>query len=94
MVTLFAAYGMLGFELCQALHKPNDSAVFLCSRSVQRRQVVEYSRIELIRVVPRAGQAENVALFENRYRAWIGTPTRTGYYTDGDVPASEGMVPW
>lgn len=28
-------------RLCQALHKPYDSAVFLYSRSVQRRQVVE-----------------------------------------------------
>jgi hypothetical protein len=44
-------------QLCQALHKPYDSAVFLYSRSVQRRQVVEYYRIELIRVVPQAGQA-------------------------------------
>ena len=37
--------------------EPYYSAVFLYSRSVQRRQVLEYCRIELIRVVPQAGQA-------------------------------------
>lgn len=32
------------------------------------------------------GQSLNVAYNENPYRAWIGTPARTGYWREGDVP--------
>jgi len=37
------------------------------------------------------GDPFNVSYHENMYRSWVGQPSRTGYYSDGDIPFRSRM---